>query len=714
MTRFRTFSLVVLVWLLAALPSRVADAQARNWKEIPKSPLAPFQIPKPTRIELPNGMVIFLMEDHELPLIDGFAYIKAGSRNEPAEKAGLGRIVGGTWRTGGTQSRLGDELDDFLEARAAKVETSLGMTSAIASLSCLKGDFEDALKIFAEVIREPRFAQDKIEIAKNQVSTEIARRNDEPMQVAEREARKLVYGANSPYARTPEYATVASVTREDLLAWHRKYVHPDRVLFGLVGDFDSRKMETLLRKTFEAWPKGPAVADPEPAYQESPKPGVYFVEKEDVNQSNIRLVHLGTTKKNPDFFALEVANEIFGGGFASRLFSNVRSKKGLAYAVWGGVGTQYDYPGIFQAAMGTKSGTTAGGIDALYEEVENIVKNPATAEELQRAKDSILNSFIFRYDSKGKILREQVTDEFYGYPLDFLDRYRAGIEKVTAEDVARVAKKYIHRDQIAVLVVGKSADFDRPLSAFGSVTKLDISISAPGAPKPQATSESKEGGKALFARVVEGLGGAEKVAATKDLRRKGKATTKTPQGEMALDVTEVLVLPDRVYQQMQMPFGTMTMVSAPGAAFLSGPMGTQDLPPSMKEELAKELHRSPLFLAQRTNDPKLSVTTGGREKIGNLEAAILDVSYEGAEVRWFIDPATGRIVRTSHTAMGRSGPGTSVTDYSDFRAVSGLTLPFQSETSVNGEKSQTMSVEEIQINSTPDPKLFEKPPAKSG
>jgi zinc protease len=172
-------------------------------------------------------------------------------------------------------------------------------------------------------------------------------------------------------------------------------------------------------------------------------------------------------------------NEVFGGGLSARLFSNIRTKKGLAYGVGGGVGMNYDYPGLFQLSMGTKSETTAAAIAALYEEIDNLHKTPATPEELQRAKDSILNSFIFRFDSKEKVLSEKMLYEFYGYPPDFLEGYRAGIEKVTADDVARVARRYVHRDKIALLVVGKAADFDKPLASLGPVTTLDISIPTP-------------------------------------------------------------------------------------------------------------------------------------------------------------------------------------------------------------------------------------------
>ncbi len=191
------------------------------------------------------------------------------------------------------------------------------------------------------------------------------------------------------------------------------------------------------------------------------------------------MVHLGTTVDTPDYYAITVMNEVFGGSFAARLFTNVRSKKGLAYAVSGSVGTAHDHPGLFSVFTSTKSGTTAAAIDALYEEIDNLKKVPPTAEELQRARESLLNSFIFRVDSRAKVLFEKMTYEFYGYPLDFLERYPAAIEKVTAADVARAAQKYVDRGKLAVLVVGKAADFDRPLSSFGPVTTIDVTIPPP-------------------------------------------------------------------------------------------------------------------------------------------------------------------------------------------------------------------------------------------
>jgi zinc protease len=243
-------------------------------------------------------------------------------------------------------------------------------------------------------------------------------------------------------------------------------------------------MERKLRDTLGALPKGRPWQKTEIAFHD-PAPGIYFAEKSDVNQSGIALVHMGIDRHNPDYFAVVIMNELFGGGISSRLFSSVRTKQGLAYAVGGGVGSSFDHPGLFRVTMSTRSENTGKAIDALNREIAALLKNGCTQEELQKAKDTILNSFIFAFDSKEKVLAERMSYEFYGYPADFLDKYRAAIEKITTTDVDRVARKYIHPEKIAILVVGHAADFDRELGTFGKVKTVDIAIPKMGEKGPK-------------------------------------------------------------------------------------------------------------------------------------------------------------------------------------------------------------------------------------
>lgn len=479
--------ILLLMAIVAALGPHSAG-QAADWQQIPIPSLPAFHPREPKRFELPNGMVVFLQEDHELPLIDGTARVRGGSRSEPANKVGLVDIYGEVWRTGGTKNQTGDQLDDYLEIRAAKVETNGGIDSTTVSWSCLKGDFDDVFKAFTDILREPEFRADKLDLAQREMYDSISRRNDEVGQIAQRESTKLAYGRDNPYARDPEYTTVAAVTRQDLIDWHHSHVHPNNIILGIVGDFDSAAMEAKLRQAFGDWPKGPLVKEPEIEFHPA-KPGYYLIPKEDVNQTSIRMTELGIRRDNPDYYAAQVFNEAFGGGFSSRLFKSIRTAQGLAYGVGAGIGSAFDHPGIVRVSMSTKSATTIESIQALYKEINGLQTNPISVDEIKRAKDAILNSFVFNFDSPEKVLRERMAYEFYKYPPDFLERFRAGIEKVGKEDVARTAAKYLHKDKLAVLVIGNTADFDKPLSSLGPVTQLDISIPPPPGEKKESPSK---------------------------------------------------------------------------------------------------------------------------------------------------------------------------------------------------------------------------------
>src|SRR5450755_106524 len=578
-------TMLVLAVSFATLPQ--VAAQATSWQQVPIPPLPVFHPQQPKRIQLSNGIVIFLQEDHELPLIDGTARIRGGSVNEPASKTGLNDIYGDVCRTGGTKTQTGDQLDDFLEVRAAKVETGSGPDSTTISWSCLKGDLDDVFKAFVDVLRNPEFRADKIDIAQKEEGDGISRRNDQVGEIAQRESVKLAYGSGNPYARVAEYATVAAVTRQDLIDWHGKYVQPNNIILGISGDFDSAAMEARLRAAFDSWPKGPTLPKNEIQYA-SAKPGYYLIPKDDVNQSTIHMVALGTTRDNPDYYTIGVFNEAFGGGFSSRLFNDIRTKRGLAYSVGGGIGTNFGHPGILQVSIGTKSQSTVEAIQAAGEDIDNLAKQPITDDEIQRAKDAILNAFIFRLDSPDKILSERMTYEYYGYPPDWLDKYQAEIKKVTAADVNRVAAKYLHRDQLAVLVVGNTKEFDKPLSSLGAVKDIDIAIPAAPAEKAPADNDTKKStasnpeGKALAAKVAAAMGGLPKLHSIKTMHVN---IAESDGGAPPNSVDVNVAYPDKMHLDIQTPQGNLVIVATPDGAFMSMPgMGTRSMPPAQTNE----------------------------------------------------------------------------------------------------------------------------------
>jgi zinc protease len=705
--------LLIAVASIFASPSQ-ATAQADTWQQIQIPSLPSFKPPQPKRVELKNGMVIFLQEDHELPLIDGTARIRGGSVNEPAGKVGLVDMYGEVWRTGGTKTQTGDQLDDFLEVRAAKVETGGGPDSTTISWSCLKGDLDDVFKAFVDVLQNPEFRADKLDITQKEEFDGISRRNDDVGEIAHRESVKLGYGPNNPYARVPEYATVAPLTRQDLIDWHGKNVHPNNIILGVSGDFDSAAMEARLRAAFDSWPKGPA-APRKIDVKYSPAPSAYYlVSKEDVNQSNIHMVGLGTTRDNPDYYAISVFNEAFGGGFSSRLFNDIRTKRGLAYSVGGGIGTNFGHPGILQVTIGTKSQSTIEAIQAATEDIENLSKQPITDDEIQRAKDAILNAFIFRLDSPDKILAERMTYEYYGYPPDWLDKFQEEVKKVAAADVNRVASKYLHRDQMAVLVVGNPKEFEKPLSSLGPVKNIDITIPPPPAEKGQAQAEEKSQpaasnpeGKALAAKVAGAMGGLPKLKSIKTMHVN---IAESDSGGPPSPVEVWLAFPDRMHVDVQTPQGNLTIVASPDAAFMAmAGMGSRSMPPAQKTEMLSQLQHDLVYVAQHADDPSFTFTAAGTEKIGGVDAAVLDIDGAIPWVRWYIDPKTGYILREKYKGMGQTGPFEGETNLADWRAADGITMPYKHQNQQNGKETSNAEVKKLELNPQVDPKLFAKP-----
>jgi zinc protease len=450
------------------------------YAELEFPPLPEVNIPEYERYELDNGMVVYLMEDHELPLVSGNAIIRTGSRFEPGEETGLAGITGTVMRSGGTEQHPADELNQLLEQRAASVETSIDTTSGGASFSSLTEDVDTVFNLFAEVLTQPAFPEDKIALAKRQLEGAIARRNDDPGNIASREFQKLVYGETSPYARTVEYETLDQITREDIVNFYKKYYHPENIILGIYGDFDAEAMKARLEEAFGDWqPDLQAITPPVPNATQAKTGGIFLVDQPHLTQSNVLLGHLGGRRDNPDYPALTVLNEILNG-FGGRLFNEVRSRQGLAYSVYGYWSPRYDYDGMFIAGGQTRSEATVPFIKAILAEVEEMRNNPVTEKELANAKDSILNSFVFQFQDPSQTMSRLMSYEYYGYPEDFLFQYKEAVEATTVEDILRVAQAYLQPDQIVTLVVGNSTDIQPDLSSLGvDVETVDISPPTP-------------------------------------------------------------------------------------------------------------------------------------------------------------------------------------------------------------------------------------------
>ena len=489
--------LISLVFVLASLNFSGAIAQQvsspqgeytpKHYTDLEFKPVGEIKLPKYERYQLENGMVVYLMENHELPLVSGRALINTGSRFEPGNKVGLAQLTGQVMRTGGTKKHTPDKLNQILEQRAASVETGISSTSGSAFFDGLAEDVDTVFGLFAEVLQQPAFAQNQLELAKTQIKGSIARRNDSPDDIARREFNKLIYGENSPYARIPEYATLDNITRDDLENFYQQYYHPNNIILGIEGDFDSAKMKSLIAETFGKWQNNPNFEKPSlPEVSQAKTGGVFFVNQPQLTQSNVLIGHIGDKLSSPDYPKLDVMNGVLNG-FGGRLFNEVRSRQGLAYSVYAFWSPRYDYPGIFISGGQTRSDATVQFVKAIQQEIKQIQNQPVTPEELAFAKDSTLNSFVFNFQDPAQTLSRLMRYEYYDYPQDFLFTYQKQVENTTVEDVQRVAKEYLKPENLVFLVVGNQNAIKPPLTRIASrVTPIDITI--PGSPKPQASN----------------------------------------------------------------------------------------------------------------------------------------------------------------------------------------------------------------------------------
>lgn len=469
MTKWKKLLLLaaaILSLSACAAPQKAVDPRTMTF------PALKFEIPKSERVQLANGMVVYLLEDHELPLVSMTAYINTGSIYEPAEKAGLAGLTGAVMRSGGTKESPPEKLDAELEFMASAIESSIGADVGNVSLSCLKKNLDPTLSLFADVVMHPAFREDRVTLAKNRTIESLRRQNDDAKGVADRELRKDLY-PNHPLGRYPTIASVKSITRDDMEAFHKRYFHPNTMMLAVAGDFDRKEFLGKLEKAFAGWEKVSVDFPQVPPLQQDIKPEVLLAKKE-INQSVIRMGHLGIDKNNPDLYAIRVMDYILGGGFTSRLTTEVRSNQGLAYNVDSYFDVGRRFPGIFLAETETKSESTVKAVTLMRDIIAGMTRAPVTDDELKLAKDAIVNSFIFGFARTDAVVNQQLRLEYYGYPAGYLENYRDNISRVTKEDVLRVAQKYLHPERLVLMVVGNEKQFDKPLATLGPVREIKL------------------------------------------------------------------------------------------------------------------------------------------------------------------------------------------------------------------------------------------------
>ena len=458
------------------------------------------------RVALKSGPVAYVIPDRELPLVHISILIGCGDYLDPAGKEGLGNLTGSQLVLGGTAKLTASELDERLAFLAAQLGTSVSETSGNASLNLLSKDLDEGLALLRDVLATPRFQEDKLALAKDQVMQSMRQRNDDSSSIEAREFGHLAYGDLFWATRDFTSNSLASITRDDLSAFHRRWFHPANFTIAVSGDFDRDTMIAKLEKLFGNWPFKGEPPSAIPTKTQFAKPGVYLVNK-DVNQGRVSVLLPGMMRDDPDHFAGVIMNDILGGGgFTSRIMNRVRTEEGLAYSAGSALTGGIYFAPPFMASFQTKSRTVPYATSLVLDELKRIAAEPVTAQELKISINAKIETFPRAFASKAQIAGIFALEEFtgrYAKNPDYFKTYRDKFRAITADDVQRAAKKLLTPDRIAILVVGQRDDIllghpDHPqrLHDLGNqVTELPLrdplTLIPLGETKPIAKPEKK-------------------------------------------------------------------------------------------------------------------------------------------------------------------------------------------------------------------------------
>ena len=429
---------------------------------------------EPQTFSLPNQARLLVIEDHELPLVQITVVVRTGEVLVPEGLEGLGQVMGEALRSGGSEAYPPEELNRLLENRAADLSVSVDFESVQIKLNILREDLQSLLPVLSDLLARPRFPGDKIALAKKQVLTQIARRDDNQQEVAFREFKRLVYGPESVYGRLPQVETVKRIRREDILSFYQRGFAGANMLIGVVGDVKPENMQEAMAESLGSIPAGERTDLDFPQVKASRQPKHTFIDMSGVNQVSILMGHEGGLRLDEDYAALQIMNSILSQGFSSRLFQTLRTRMGLAYSVYGRYGSNVFYPGIFLAGLKTKNANTVRAAEALKAEIAALHEDGVTPEEVQRAKEEFLNSLVFRYETPAKVLGRQLYYAYRGMPADSFEKLVLDIKEVQVRDVNRAAAEHLHPDRLLMLMVGNRDLVQEQLAEFPDMEFEDL------------------------------------------------------------------------------------------------------------------------------------------------------------------------------------------------------------------------------------------------
>ncbi len=447
------------------------------------------KLPKPYETKLSNGLQVLVLEDHKLPQFNMQMVILSGGLADPAELPGAAQYTSTLLREG-TKTRDSKKIAEQLDQLGASIfaNSSLSSISTNVSASGLTDNFDAVMELFADVVLNPSFPADELNKLKTRNIAQLRFQRAQAGFLANEMFSKVMYGGH-PAARVSLVAEqIQRLTPEALQNFHTTHFKPNNAIFAIVGDVKPTEIIAKLEKTFAAWKPGEV---PKTTISEVADTGgakIYLIDRPGSVQTNLLAGTLTITRTDPDYFALELMNQVLGGGPSARLFMNLREDKGYTYGAYSGV-SSFKYRGRFQANTEVRTDVTEGSMKELLYEFKRIREEKVSADEFERAKRSIVGGWALQLESPASSLQNAITSKLYGLPADYWDTYPQKISAITAEEAQRVARKYLDLDKLQIVAVGDAAKIAPILKQFGQVEIFDTE----GKPKVAATAQSGTG-----------------------------------------------------------------------------------------------------------------------------------------------------------------------------------------------------------------------------
>jgi zinc protease len=451
---------------------------------LPTAP-RPYTFPKPVKRQLANGLTVFVVEDHRLPVVTFALEILAGNCVVPPEKSGLPSLVAGLLREG-AGAHSSPEISQLIDGCGGSMGASAGDDVTTAGGTFMKSYAALGLELLADIVQRPHFDQEEIDRRLEQIQSGLAVNLNDPAYLISLVSARVILG-DHPYAYpgdgTPE--TIAALTRTDIVDFWQQHYVPQAAWFTVSGDVTAEEGFAMAEEAFGGW-NGAGLASivlPPPAPRESK---VLIVDMPQAVQTQMVIGHTGIQRNHPDFLALNVANQIFGGSFNSRLNMKIRAKEGLTYDASSGFEAQRQ-AGSFTVGTFTRTGKTAEAVRMIVDLLQEFKANPASEEEFAEAKAFLNGSFALATETSGQVADRVLSAALHDLGEDYWTGYRARLEALTIGQVRSAVQRFLEPEKLAIIAVGNAKAFSTELAAYGPLTVIpqtELDLVAPGLRKP--------------------------------------------------------------------------------------------------------------------------------------------------------------------------------------------------------------------------------------